>query len=82
MWFNIKEIADVITAWYQYKIDITDEEIINPASGGEVSFALDHIPIAKRSYTIEKNSIILTEGTDYTLTLVNGFLEPNENDGA
>jgi uncharacterized phage protein gp47/JayE len=68
------EVADVITAWYQYKVTVIDEEIINPAGGGEVSFSLDHYPIVKRSYSIEKNGIILVETVDYNLTLANGFL--------
>lgn len=72
------ETADVITAWYQYKVTVTDEDVINPASGGEVSFSLDHYPVAKRSYTIEKNDVVLVEETDYTLTLANGFLVLNQ----
>lgn len=69
------EALDVITADYQYKVAVSDEIIVDPAGGGEVSFALDFIPIAKRTYSIEKNGVVLVEDVDYILNLANGFLQ-------
>ncbi|MDD5649574.1 MAG: baseplate J/gp47 family protein [Candidatus Nanoarchaeia archaeon] len=67
-------VGDVITATYDYKIQIDDEIIIDPALGGEVDFALDHIPVAKKSYLISKNGVALEDGVDYTLNVLNGAL--------
>jgi len=67
--------GDVVTADYDYKVLVTGETVIDPALGGEVNFTLDNFPVAKNSYTIYKNNVPLTETTDYTLTLLNGFLQ-------
>jgi hypothetical protein len=67
--------GDSITANYQYKVLVTNEiiidPVIHPANPGQVSFTLLHSPIVTASYTIRKNGIVLTEITDYTLSLVN-----------
>lgn len=66
-------VGDNITADYQYKQIRENEVIVGSALGGEIDFALDFPPIAKKSYVITKNTDILIEGTDYYL-LLNGAL--------
>jgi hypothetical protein len=66
--------GDVVTATYQYKVLISGEVLSSSALGGEVNFNLLHYPVAKRSYTVYKNDVALTETTDYVLTLSNGHL--------
>jgi hypothetical protein len=66
--------GDIITASYDYKIQVDNEVVVASAIGGEVDFALDHIPIAKKTYIVSKNEIALSEGTDYSLNILNGAL--------
>jgi uncharacterized phage protein gp47/JayE len=71
------ELDDVILANYQYKSTIIEEDIVNPAGSGDVgdvNFSLEHYPIAKNSFVLIKNGVVLVENTDYTINLVNGFL--------
>lgn len=63
--------GDVITASYDYKASFS-ETLIDPALGGENSFLVTNIPVIKRSYVVMKNSIALTEITDYTINLYTG----------
>lgn len=72
---NSLSVGDVIMADYQYKVDVVDETVVDPASGGEVNFSLDHFPIVKRTYTIKKNGTDLIENTHYHLNIANGFLQ-------
>jgi hypothetical protein len=67
-------IGDAITADYIYKVNVTNETILDPALGGESDFALDYFPLLKFNYVIYKNDVALTENTNYVIELANGAL--------